>query len=106
MNFGKDKQHILTSKQKYLFCVQVQKEPVSVIVVSWVFKLSPLEGLALRALGLRWQTETKAMDVDEWCLFLWTRVWPRRLSYTNRHGLSVVMEGRKKEEALQKMNTS
>ena len=33
--------------------------------LSWVFKLSPLEGLALRALGLWWWTETKAMDVDE-----------------------------------------
>ena len=34
-------------------------------LMSRVFKLSPLEGLALHALGLRRQTETKAMDVDE-----------------------------------------
>ena len=30
------------------------------------FKLSPLEGVASRALGLRWQTETKAIDVVRW----------------------------------------
>ena len=29
------------------------------------FKLSPLEGVASHALGLQWQTETKAIDVDE-----------------------------------------
>ena len=29
------------------------------------FKLSPLEGVASRALGLRWRTETKAIDVDK-----------------------------------------
>ena len=29
------------------------------------FKLSPLEGVASRALGLWWQTETKAIDVDK-----------------------------------------
>ena len=29
------------------------------------FKLSPLEGVASRALGLWWWTETKAMDVDK-----------------------------------------
>ena len=34
MNFDEYKQEILTSKQKYLFCVQVQKEPVSVTVES------------------------------------------------------------------------
>ena len=27
------------------------------------FKLSPSEGVASRALGLRWRTETKAIDV-------------------------------------------
>ena len=74
------------------------------LTLSQVFKLSPSEGLALHVLGPQQQTETKAMHVDEWCLFLWTRVWPRRLSYTNRHGLSVVMEGRKK--LYKKMNTS
>ena len=31
----------------------------------WVFKLSPLEGVASHALGLWQQTETKAMDVDK-----------------------------------------
>ena len=29
------------------------------------FKLSPSEGVASCTLGLRWQTETKAIDVDK-----------------------------------------
>ena len=33
--------------------------------LSRVFKLSPSEGLALRALGLWRRTETKAMAIDE-----------------------------------------
>ena len=40
-------------------------------------------GSASRALGLRRQTETKAIVGNEWYLLLWTRVWPRRLSDTS-----------------------
>ena len=51
------------------------------------FKLFPSEGVASRALGLRRQTETKAIVDDNRYLLFWTRVWPRRLSRTNQYGL-------------------
>ena len=43
----------------------------------------PRLGSASRALGPRRRTETKAIVGDEWYLLLWTRVWPRRLSFTS-----------------------
>ena len=57
--------------------------------LSWVLGYPPQLGSASRALGLRQQTETKAIVGDEWYLLLWTRVWPRRLSFTSWHGLQI-----------------
>ena len=68
----------IDSTRNKIVCIQNKQMKLSAISVSThfncqtyppcsvaMFKLSPSEGLALRALGLRRQTETKAMDVDE-----------------------------------------
>ena len=51
--------------------------------LSQVLGHPPQLGAASRALDPRQQTETKAIVSDEWYLLLWTRVWPRRLSFTS-----------------------
>ena len=65
------------------------------------FKLSPLEGVASRALGLWQQTETKAIDVDRWIFIVLNQgMVQKTLKYNS------TLSGRKgRKEALQKMNT-
>ena len=53
MNYGEYKQHILTSKQKYLFCVQIKKEPVSSHI-----RVYPLHSIT-ESLKFGWWTSAK-----------------------------------------------
>ena len=85
MNFGEYKQHILTSKQKYLFCVQVQKEPVSsdsrvypLHSITPVLIALPTNTLRMQSTYMPQNVDAYFVDFSDWITLLQSKAFWQR----------------------------